>query len=55
MSEEMKFEVIKAAARGYEAKEISEILKTDFAETERVIAESINEINEEIAFRKGQM
>lgn len=49
----MKLEVVKAAARGYEAKEISEILKTDFAETEKIIAESTNEINEEIAFRKG--
>lgn len=55
MSEEMRLEVIKAAARGYEAKEISEILKTDFAETEKVIVESTNEINEEIAFRKEQM
>lgn len=55
MSEEMKLEVIKAAARGYEAKEISEILKTDFAETEKVIAESTSEIEVEKAYRKEQM
>lgn len=55
MSEEMRLEVIKAAARGYEAKEIGEVLGLDIGAVKAVIAESASEIEAEKAYRKEQM
>lgn len=52
MSEEMKLEVIKAAARGYSAEEVGEVLGFDIDEVKAVIAESTAEIEAEKAYRQ---
>lgn len=55
MSDEMKLEVIKAAARGYEAKEIGEVLGLDIGAVKTVIDESTSKIEAEKAYREGAM
>jgi len=55
MSEEMKFEIIKAAARVNSADVIGEALGIDINDVKAVIAESTSEIEAEKAYRKGQM
>ena len=55
MSEEMKFEIIKAAARGNSADVIGEALGVGLIYVKTVIAESTSEIEAEKAYRKEQM
>lgn len=55
MSEEMRLEVIKAAARGNSADVIGEALGLNINDVKTVIAESTNEIEAEKAYRKEQM
>jgi len=55
MSEEMKLEIIKAAARVNSADVIGEALGIDINDVKAVIAESTSEIEAEKAYRKGQI